>query len=258
MTTAREDTRTRRAIVVGTDRPAAATVFGDGFERLLTTTYAELAGDLEATASDVGFIGVAAGPGMEDAVDVALAFVRRTGDSAPQVAVEIPWELAAVDHLRDRLSAPGAPALSEVRRFRDRPCVVLGGAPAPVHDAAWVLDAVLTAGTTAPVPVSVIPWPESVAVSGRRTVPAGLAPRGEGHEAGQAIAAFAELTAALFPAEGMVRPGTGSISPRFQSFTSKAWAISPGLSCWIGVSTTSCSTPRTSGATREKALAMPL
>lgn len=150
MTTAREDTRTRRAIVVGTDRPAAATVFGDGFERLLTTTYAELAGDLEAAGSDVGFIGVAAGPGMEDAVDVALAFAQRSGDSAPQVAVEIPWELAAVDHLRDRLSAPDAPALSEVRRFRDRPCVVLGGAPAPVHDAAWVLDAVLTAGTTAP------------------------------------------------------------------------------------------------------------
>lgn len=150
MTTAREDTRTRRAIVVGTDRPAAATVFGDGFERLLTTTYAELAGDLEAAGPDVGFIGVAAGPGMEDAVDAALAFAHRSGGSAPQVAVEIPWDLAAVDHLRDRLSAPGAPDLSEVRRFRDRPCVVLGGAPAPVHDAAWVLDAVLTAGTTAP------------------------------------------------------------------------------------------------------------
>ncbi|WP_296604789.1 hypothetical protein, partial [Nocardioides sp.] len=82
--------------------------------------------------------------------DAALAFAQRAGGSAPQVAVEIPWDLAAVDHLRDRLSAPGAPALSEVRRFRDRPCVVLGGAPAPVHDAAWVLDAVLTAGTTAP------------------------------------------------------------------------------------------------------------
>ena len=63
-----------------------------------------------------------------------------------------------------------------------------------------------TSGTLAPVPVSVIPWPESVAVSGRRAVPAGVAPKGDGVEAGQAIAAFAELTAALFPAEGIVRP----------------------------------------------------
>jgi hexosaminidase len=61
-------------------------------------------------------------------------------------------------------------------------------------------------GTTVPVPVSVIPWPEKVAVSGRRAVPAGLAPKGEGAEAGQATAAFAELTAALFPAEGIMRP----------------------------------------------------
>ncbi|MBW8724383.1 MAG: hypothetical protein JF625_04395, partial [Inquilinus limosus] len=32
---------------------------------------------------------------------------------------------------------------------------------------------VMVPGSTAPVPVSVIPWPESVAVSGRRAVPAG-------------------------------------------------------------------------------------
>ncbi|HYF73582.1 MAG TPA: class I SAM-dependent methyltransferase [Nocardioides sp.] len=160
MTTGREDTRTRRAVVVGTDRPAAAAVFGDGFDHLLTTTYAELASDLGASSgvgagagTEVGFIGVAAGAGMQDAVDAALAFAREAeaaGGPVPVVAVEIPWDLSAVDHLRDRLRSPGAPVLSEVRRYRDRPCVVLGGAPAPVHDPAWVLDAVLTAGTTAP------------------------------------------------------------------------------------------------------------
>jgi hexosaminidase len=57
----------------------------------------------------------------------------------------------------------------------------------------------------APGPVSVIPWPEKVAVEGRRAVPAGLDPVGEG-PAAAAIAAFADLTGALFPAEGLVRP----------------------------------------------------
>ncbi len=57
---------------------------------------------------------------------------------------------------------------------------------------------------------------------------------------------------------GMVLPGIGSISPLLQSLTSSACAISPGESCWIGVSTTSFSTPSTSGATRENALAIAL
>ncbi|HEY0950502.1 hypothetical protein, partial [Nocardioides sp.] len=146
-----------RAVVVGTDRPAAAAVFGDGFERLLTTTYAELAADLAAEGPVTGFIGVAAGSGMEEAVDAALAFAREAaaaGGPVPEVAVEIPWDPTALDHLRGRLTAPDAPVLVAVRRYRDRPCVVLtvvlGGAPGPAYDALWVLDAVLTAGTTAP------------------------------------------------------------------------------------------------------------
>jgi hypothetical protein len=56
----------------------------------------------------------------------------------------------------------------------------------------------------------------------------------------------------------MVRPGIASISAFFQSFTSIAWAISAGVSCRIGVSTTSFSTPSTSGAISENRLAMPL
>jgi hypothetical protein len=159
VTTGREDTRTKRAIVAGADRPAAAAVFGDGFDRLLTTTYVELASELAAeqpaadSGPDVGFIGVAAGPGMETAVDAVLGFLRQTEaaqGTAPEVAVEIPWDLAAVDHLRDMLRTPGAPVLSDVRRYRDRACLVIGGPPAPGHDAGWLLDAVLTAGTTAP------------------------------------------------------------------------------------------------------------
>jgi hexosaminidase len=58
----------------------------------------------------------------------------------------------------------------------------------------------------APVPVAVIPWPQSVDVTGSRPVPSGLAPHGTGAAADAAIAAFADLTGALFPAEGIARP----------------------------------------------------
>src|SRR5678815_776376 len=56
----------------------------------------------------------------------------------------------------------------------------------------------------------------------------------------------------------MVLPGIASHSPLDQSRTSNGWASSAALSCWIGVRTTSRSTPRTSGATAEKVLAMAL
>ncbi|HEY4203217.1 MAG TPA: beta-N-acetylhexosaminidase [Devosiaceae bacterium] len=59
--------------------------------------------------------------------------------------------------------------------------------------------------TRAPVPVSIVPWPAKVGVAGRRTLPAGLDPHGDTAEAGEAAKAFAELTDALFPAEGIVR-----------------------------------------------------
>ncbi|HVW93040.1 MAG TPA: family 20 glycosylhydrolase [Devosia sp.] len=58
----------------------------------------------------------------------------------------------------------------------------------------------------APVPVSVIPWPNSVSVEGRRSVPAGLAPAAESAASRAAAEAFAELVGSLFPAEGIVRP----------------------------------------------------
>ena len=56
-----------------------------------------------------------------------------------------------------------------------------------------------------PVPVSIIPWPNSVAVAGRRTPPLGLALSG-GDDASQEVARnFAALTQRLFPGEGIVR-----------------------------------------------------
>jgi hexosaminidase len=58
----------------------------------------------------------------------------------------------------------------------------------------------------APVPVSIIPWPREVAVSGARTVPAGLTLVSNGAEAGAAAAAFTQLVADLFPVEALVRP----------------------------------------------------
>lgn len=161
--TAREDTRPGRAVAVGVDRPGAAQVFGGAFDRMLITTYDDVAAELAAEqaaldeAAAVGdpvtFVGVAAGPGMEAAVDVAFALMddaAAAGQEPPQVAVEVPWDLDALDHLRRRLTEPGAPALADVRRYRDRPCLVLGGPAAPVDDPSWWLGALLTAGTTAP------------------------------------------------------------------------------------------------------------
>ena len=58
----------------------------------------------------------------------------------------------------------------------------------------------------APVPVSVIPWPQSVSVSGQLAVPAGLDVEGLGEEAQAAADAFAALSHSLFPVEGIVRP----------------------------------------------------
>ncbi|MBB4066088.1 beta-N-acetylhexosaminidase [Gellertiella hungarica] len=56
-----------------------------------------------------------------------------------------------------------------------------------------------------PVPVSVIPWPEEVAVGGRRPLPAGLTPKAADAEGEAAIGAFSGLVEALFPADGLVR-----------------------------------------------------
>lgn len=56
-----------------------------------------------------------------------------------------------------------------------------------------------------PVPVSVVPWPKSVAVAGRRTVPLGLAIMGETEAAETVADNFTALTQFLFPGEGIVR-----------------------------------------------------
>src|SRR5690606_31971703 len=56
-----------------------------------------------------------------------------------------------------------------------------------------------------PVPVSIVPWPRSVAVSGHRTAPDGLAIMAE-DAVGEVVAdTFSALTQFLFPGEGIVR-----------------------------------------------------
>ena len=58
-----------------------------------------------------------------------------------------------------------------------------------------------------PVPVSIIPWPLSVDVNGRRTAPSGLAPKGAGGtDAEAAVDGFEQLSSILFPGEGLCRP----------------------------------------------------
>jgi hexosaminidase len=60
----------------------------------------------------------------------------------------------------------------------------------------------------APVPVSIIPWPKSVATTGARTAPPGLDLKPVGHDARRAATAFADLVADLFAVEGIVRPAS--------------------------------------------------
>lgn len=57
-----------------------------------------------------------------------------------------------------------------------------------------------------PAPISVIPWPKRVAVSGAIAVPPGLALHPKGADAQAAARAFTALTSDLFPVEGIVRP----------------------------------------------------
>jgi hexosaminidase len=78
-----------------------------------------------------------------------------------------------------------------------------------------------------PVPISVIPWPKSVEVTGRRTPPRGLNVKSsEG-----AAAAFEQLTEMLFPGEGLVRGADEGgypvkVSKRETGFGPEAYAIS--------------------------------
>jgi hexosaminidase len=64
-----------------------------------------------------------------------------------------------------------------------------------------------------PVSASIVPWPKSVAVSGRRTVPAGFALVAQDQAATHAVAHFTRLTQRLFPGEGLVRPQDGGGLP---------------------------------------------
>ena len=65
----------------------------------------------------------------------------------------------------------------------------------------------------APVSVSIIPWPKSVATTGARVAPPGLDLQPQGDDAGRAAAAFAGLVADLFPVEGLVRPASEAGMP---------------------------------------------
>jgi hexosaminidase len=58
---------------------------------------------------------------------------------------------------------------------------------------------------TPPAPVSVVPWPNHVSISGRRPVPAGLALSAASPKAKAAADAFTDLTEQLFAVEGIVR-----------------------------------------------------
>ena len=56
-----------------------------------------------------------------------------------------------------------------------------------------------------PVSVAVVPWPATVAVTGRRTAPEGLWPVADTETGEAAARAFGELVGRVFPGEGLVR-----------------------------------------------------
>lgn len=67
------------------------------------------------------------------------------------------------------------------------------------------------------VPVSIIPWPATVAVQGRRSTPPGLNLEPASPAAETAARAFTDLTDHLFPAEAIVRPTqAGGLPVRFR------------------------------------------
>lgn len=65
----------------------------------------------------------------------------------------------------------------------------------------------------APVAVSIIPWPKSVATTGARIAPPGIDLKPEGTDAGRAAAAFAGLVDDLFAVEAIVRPASEAGMP---------------------------------------------
>jgi hexosaminidase len=82
---------------------------------------------------------------------------------------------------------------------------------------------------TAPVNLSIIPWPKSVAISGARPIPGGLDLRPEGALATGAAEAFTRLVDDLFAVEGLVRPlAEGGLPVRIvaaEGFGPEAYAV---------------------------------
>jgi hexosaminidase len=64
-----------------------------------------------------------------------------------------------------------------------------------------------------PASLSIIPWPNSIAVEGSRVTPSGLDLRPGAPAERRAAAAFAQLVADLFPTEGLVRPPNEKAMP---------------------------------------------
>jgi hexosaminidase len=80
----------------------------------------------------------------------------------------------------------------------------------------------------APEPVSIIPWPQTVEVSGRLAPPAGLDLHATDADATAAVEAFGELVESLFPWEGIVRPaaeGGFPVAVSTGAFAPEAYAI---------------------------------
>ena len=71
-----------------------------------------------------------------------------------------------------------------------------------------------------PVPISIVPWPRSIEVSGRRTL-LGLNPKANDEATRDVVRNFTALTQRLFPGEGLVRDGNQGGLPVELTFDGK-------------------------------------
>ncbi len=145
MTTGVDARRPAVPVAVGVSRQSAAKVFGPSFDRLLLTSYEDLVADV--VGRDVSFIGVAAEPGMAD----SLAWALSVGAEQPGVtiAVEMPGDSSLSDEVRAVMADAGV-GIVGVRRYADRPCLVLGDVAAVERDDSWLVGCLLDAALTAP------------------------------------------------------------------------------------------------------------
>lgn len=131
-------------MALGRTRDQAAQVFGSTLDQFRVTTFEEFE---SLTAGQLpGFIGIAAGPGADQAMRHALELRSTRPDLT--IALEIPTSSAVGLPLLEMLADTQAP-VSGVQSFGNRPCLVVAGGQAATPPEPWVLPALFSAASAA-------------------------------------------------------------------------------------------------------------